>query len=160
MDEILEILENNAKLTSKEIATMIGKDERSVIKAIKKYEDQGIILKYKTLINEEVLGKTKKVKALIEVTVTPQKNAGFDAIAERIYHFPEVISCYLLSGGFDLLLIVEGNDIHEVGRFIAEKLSCMEHVGGTSTHFILKKYKENGDILKAKEKDKRISISP
>jgi len=159
MKELLEILENNAKLTPKEISLMLGKDEKSVIKEIKKYEDKGIILKYKAVINQEALGQSQEVRALIEVQVSPQRG-GFDSIAERIYRFPEVKSCYLLSGGFDLLLIVEGKDIHDVAKFVSEKLSCIEHVRGTVTHFILKKYKEDGEILKVKEKDKRLSVTP
>ena len=100
-----------------------------------------------------------KLRALIEVNVVPEKNLGFEHIAERIYSFPEVSSCYLLSGTYDFLVVVEGKDMHDVSNFIAEKLSPMENVRGTVTHFLLKKYKENGDILKRQEKDKRITIS-
>ena len=99
------------------------------------------------------------VRALIEVNIIPQKDAGFDKIAERIYSFPEVTSCYLISGTYDLLVIVEGRNIHTVSSFVAEKLSCLENVRGTSTHFLLKKYKEDGVILKHKEENKRIAIS-
>ena len=99
------------------------------------------------------------MRALIEVSVTPQKNVGFDSIAERIYSFPEVTSCYLLSGAYDLLLVVEGENIHTVANFVASKLSPMENVRGTTTHFLLKKYKEDGQILKQQAGTKRLNIS-
>lgn len=160
MDEILEILEKDARLTTEEIAKMVGKTTNAVKSAIKKYEKEGVILKYKTVINKELAPNDKKdVRALIEVKVAPQKNVGFDHMAERIYQFPEVASCYLLSGGYDLLLVVEGKDIHTVANFVAEKLAPMENVRGTVTHFLLKKYKEDGDILKRKSQDKRLAIS-
>jgi DNA-binding Lrp family transcriptional regulator len=160
MDEILEILENDSRLTAEEIAKMVGKSVATVKAAIKKYEKDGIILKYKTVINKELIREeTGGVRALIEVNVSPQKNVGFDYLAERIYRFPEVTSCYLLSGTYDLLLIVEGKSIHTVSNFVAEKLSPMENVRGTVTHFLLKKYKEDGQILKRKERTKRPNIS-
>ncbi len=160
MDEILEVLEKNARLTPEEIAKMTGKSAQAVKKAIKKYEKDGMILKYKTVLNKELVknGKTD-ARALIEVKVTPQKNVGFDHIAERIYLFPEVTNCYLLSGGYDLLLVVEGKDIQTIANFVAEKLAPMEHVRGTVTHFLLKKYKEDGDVLKRKSQDKRLAIT-
>src|SRR3989338_5535969 len=160
MDEILEILENDSRLTPQDIAKMVGKSPATVKAIIKKYEKAGVILKYKTVINKELLQEdTNGVRALIEVNVTPQKNVGFDYLAERIYRFPEVTSCYLLSGTYDLLLIVEGKNIHTVSSFVAEKLSPMENVRGTVTHFLLKKYKEDGRILKRREENKRIAIS-
>jgi len=160
MDEILEILENDSRLSPEDIGKMVGKSANAVKSAIKKYEKEGVILKYKTVINKELLQEeTGGVRALIEVNVSPQKNVGFDAIAERIYQFPEVTSCYLLSGSYDLLLIVEGKNIHTVSNFVAEKLSPMENVRGTVTHFLLKKYKEDGQILKRKERTKRPNIS-
>lgn len=160
MDEILEILKNDARVKPEEIAKMIKKDATTVKKIIKNYEKDGVILKYKTVINDEVLHKKSNlVRALIEVNIVPQKDFGFDKIAERIYSFTEVKSCYLLSGTYDLLLVVEGENIHTVSSFVAEKLSCMENVHGTATHFLLKKYKEDGVILKHKEENKRIAIS-
>ena len=160
MDEILEILENDSRLTPEDIAKMVGKSPSTVKAIIKKYEKDGVILKYKTVINKELLQEeTNGVRALIEVNVAPQKNVGFDYLAERIYRFPEVTSCYLLSGTYDLLLIVEGKSIHTVSNFVAEKLSPMENVRGTVTHFLLKKYKEDGQILKKKERTKRPNIS-
>jgi DNA-binding Lrp family transcriptional regulator len=160
MDEILEILARDARLSAKDIAKMTKKKEAEVKKAVKKYEKDGIILKYKTVLNEELVSENGKgVRALIEVNVVPQKNVGFDSLAERIYSFPEVTSCFLVSGTYDLLLIIEGKDIHTVADFIAEKLASMENVRGTVTHFMLKKYKEDGVILKSPHKDKRMAIS-
>jgi DNA-binding Lrp family transcriptional regulator len=160
MDEILEILEKDSRLTPEEIAKMTGKSASAVRTAIKRYEKDGVILKYKTVVNKELVKSERPdVRALIEVRITPQKNVGFDHIAERIYQFPEVSSCYLLSGGYDLLLVVEGKDIHTIANFVAEKLAPMENVRGTVTHFLLKKYKEDGDILKGKGRDKRLAIS-
>ncbi len=160
MREIIEILEKDARTTPEEIASMLNKSVASVKKTIKKLEKEGIILKYKTVINKELIEeKTRAVRALIEVKIAPQRGYGFDHIAERIYRFPEVVSCYLLSGTYDLLLVAEGKDIHAVSAFVSERLSTLDNVKGTVTHFLLKKYKEDGDILKRKERDKRIAIS-
>jgi len=160
MDEILEILEKDARASVEDIAKMLKKKPQSIKQAIKKFEKEGIILKYKTVINKELIRDTNsEVRALIEVNITPQKNVGFDKIAERIYSFPEVASCYLLSGTYDLLLIVGGKDLHTVAQFVAEKLAPLENIRGTATHFLLKKYKEDGVILKHKEENKRIAIS-
>lgn len=159
MDPILEVLEKDARLSPETISKMLNKDEKEVKKSIEKYEKEKIILHYKTVLNKELLLRSTEVRALIEVNVTPQRNVGFDALAERIYKFPEVKSCYLMSGGYDLLVIVEGKDLQTVASFISEKLSTLEHVRGTATHFLLKKYKEDGDILQKQEKDKRIAIS-
>jgi DNA-binding Lrp family transcriptional regulator len=160
MDEILEILSNDARRTPKEIAGLTGQSEDAVKKAIAKYEKSGVIVKYKTLINHDLAREDNSfVRALIEVSVSPQKDVGFDYIAERIYSFPEVTSCYLVSGSYDLLLVVEGEDIKTVSSFIAAKLSPMEQVRSTVTHFLLQKYKEDGNILKKKERGKRLNIS-
>lgn len=160
MDEILEILEKNARLTPEEIAAMLKRSISSVKTAIKKFEKQGVILGYKAVINKELVREDDSgVRAIIEVRIMPQKDVGFDKIAGRIYSFPEVKSCYLLSGTYDLLLIVEGRNIHTVSNFVAEKLAPLENVRGTTTHFLLKKYKEDGMILRHKEEDKRIAIS-
>ena len=160
MDEILEILSNDARITPKEIAKLTGQSEQAVKKAIAKYEKSGVIVKYKTLINHDLAREDNSfVRALIEVSVSPQKDVGFDYIAERIYSFPEVTSCYLVSGSYDLLLVVEGEDIKTVSSFIAAKLSPMEQVRSTVTHFLLQKYKEDGNILKKKARGKRLNIS-
>jgi len=160
MKDILEILEKDARATPAEIAMMLGTTPKAVSAAIKKMEKDGIILKYKAVVNKE-MGRDddSRVRALIEVRITPQKNLGFESVAERIYKFPEVSSCYLMSGAYDLLVVVEGRNINTVANFVAEKLSPMEHVRGTVTHFILKKYKEDGDILKIPEKSKIQAIT-
>jgi DNA-binding Lrp family transcriptional regulator len=160
MDEILDILSKDARVTSEEIAKLTGKSVASVTKAINKFEKDGTILKYQTLINHDQVKDSRTfVRALIEVSITPQKNVGFDYVAERIYSFPEVTSCYLVSGAYDLLLVVEGENILTVSEFIASKLSSMEQVRSTTTHFLLKKYKEDGHILKKKKSTKRLNIS-
>jgi DNA-binding Lrp family transcriptional regulator len=160
MDEILEVLQKDARVTPEEIAKMLKKKPQDIKKAITKYEKEGVILKYKTVINKDLIrDEDSSVRALIEVNIVPQKDFGFDKIAERIYSFPEVTSCYLISGTYDLLVIVEGKNIHTVSNFVAEKLSCLENIRGTATHFLLKKYKEDGVILKHREENKRIAIS-
>ena len=160
MREILEILEKDARTTPEEIARMLKKSVASVKKSVKKLEKDGVIVKYKTVINRELVrDDSRKVRALIEVKISPQRGYGFDHIAERIYRFPEVVSCYLLSGSYDLLLVVEGKDIHTVSSFVSERLATLDNVRGTVTHFLLKKYKEDGDLLKRKERSKRIAIS-
>ncbi|MCA9400176.1 MAG: Lrp/AsnC family transcriptional regulator [Candidatus Omnitrophica bacterium] len=160
MDEILEILSNDARITPEEIAKLTGQTIDQVKKKIKKFEKNGTIIKYKALIDyDQIQDKSTAVRALIEVGVTPQKDVGFDYIAERIYSFPEVTSCYLVSGTYDLLLVVEGDSLQTVSSFVAAKLSPMEHVRSTTTHFLLQKYKEDGHILKKKKKLKRLNIS-
>lgn len=160
MDEILSMLEKDARTTPQEIAKATGQSLGRVKGRIKEYEKQGVIVKYKAVINRELTDENGAgVRALIEVKVAPEKDRGFDHIAERIYRFPEVQSCYLLSGTYDLLLVVEGKNIQTIASFVASKLSPLENVRGTVTHFLLKKYKENGDILKTSEETKRLAIS-
>ena len=160
MDDILEILTQDARKTTAEIAKMTGRPENEVKKIISEYEKKGTILKYKAILNSEHISNADTVvRAWIEVSITPQRGAGFDSIADRIYKFSEVTSCYLISGGFDLLLLVEGNSLQEVAGFVAEKLSTLENVTSTSTHFLLKVYKENGDILRQPERQEHLPIS-
>ncbi len=160
MDEILDILSNDARISPEEVSKLTGKSVDAVNKAIKKYEKNGTIVKYKTVINHDLVRDSNSfVRALIEVSVAPQKDVGFDYIAERIYSFPEVTSCYLVSGAYDLLLVVEGENINTVSSFISTKLSPMEQVRSTTTHFLLQKYKEDGQVLKKKERGKRLNIS-
>ena len=142
MEEILEILEKNSRYTDEEIAVMAGKTVEEVREAIRDYEERSIIAGYTTLINWENTGK-ETVTALIEVKVTPQRGEGFDKVAERIYNFEQVRACYLMSGGFDLTVIV------------SEKLAVQEYVLSCATHFVLKKYKDHGTIFKEKEFDDR-----
>lgn len=157
MEEILEILEKNSRYTDEQIATMSGKTVEQVRDAIRDYEEQSIIAGYTTLINWENTG-TETVTALIEVNVTPQRGVGFDKVAERIYNFSQVKACYLMSGGFDLTVIIEGKTMKEVALFVSEKLAVQEYVLSTATHFVLKKYKDHGTIFKEKQIDDREAI--
>jgi len=159
MDDILEILESNARISFGDLAKLTGKSEKELKKIVKSYEKKGVIVKYKTVIDRQKIKDDKGVVALIEVKITPQKDVGFDLVAERIYRFPEVKSCYLLSGTYDLLLEVAGDDIHTVASFVAEKLAPLSSVRGTATHFMLKKYKEDGVVLVKKEKNSRLPIT-
>ena len=152
--KILKILEGDARTTPKQIATMTGTPQDEVAKIIKQAEKDHIILKYKTIINWEKAGE-EQVSALIEVKIAPQRDVGFDAVAERIYRFPQTRSVYLLSGTYDLLVLVSGKTMHEVADFVSQKLAPIEEVQGTVTHFLLKRYKEDGEILEGKEESKR-----
>ncbi len=157
MLELLELLEKDSRLTTEEMAIRLGISKEDLEKQIKEYEEQGVIVGYTTMINWE---KTEKenVTALIEAKVTPQRLEGFDRVAERIYKFPEVTNCYLMSGGFDLMVIIEGRTLKEVAMFVAHKLAPLESVLSTSTHFVLKKYKEKGRIFSKGETDEREAI--
>ncbi|HBW47038.1 TPA: AsnC family transcriptional regulator [bacterium] len=160
MDPILEILQKDARTSPEDIAKMLEMKPEDVEAKIKKYEEDGVILGYKAIINDELAhGDSKMVSALIEVKVSPRKNVGFDKIAEELYSYQDISNCYLLSGTYDLLLMVEGKDIQSVSRFVAEKLSPTEDVNGTVTHFLLKKYKQEGIILKHREDTKRQAIT-
>lgn len=160
MNEILEILAENARINPEEIAKLTGQSVAAVKTAIKKYEKEGVIVKYKTVINKDLLEVPHPlVRALIEVSITPQKDLGFDYVAERIYSFPEVKSCYLVSGTYDLLVEVEGENIQTVSNFVASKLSSMSNVRRTTTHFLLKKYKEDGHAFKKGKQKQRLNIS-
>ncbi len=160
MKEILEILMNDARTTPDEIAKMTGKSASAVRSQIKKYEQDGTIVQYKAIVNPEMVeGNQSMVRALIQVSIVPQKDVGFDHIAERIYSFSEVKSCYLVSGSYDLLVIVEGGNIQTVAEFVSSKLSSMENVRQTATHFLLKKYKEDGKIFKVAPRQKRLNIT-
>ena len=158
MDDLLEILENNARISLEDLQKLTGKSKKDIEKAMKNYEKKGVIVKYKTIINKQKTNN-KGVVALIEVKIAPQKDVGFDLVAQRIYRFPEVKSCFLLSGTYDLLLEVSGEDINTVASFVAEKLSPLSSVRGTATHFMLKKYKEDGVVLVKGEKNQRLPIT-
>jgi DNA-binding Lrp family transcriptional regulator len=159
MKEIFEILEQNGRATEEQIATMVDQPVSAVKKIIKQAEKDGTILKYKAIINWLKLGK-EDIQALIEVRVTPQRDVGFDAIAERIYQFPEVYSAYVVSGTYDLALLVKGKNMQEISSFVTEKLAPLEHVQSTVTHFLLKRYKENGETFRLpKETNRRLPIT-
>ena len=154
MKEILKILENEARTTPEQIATMLGRSVSDVEKAIKQAEGDRTIVKYKTMVNWEKTGR-EEVWALIEVKIQPQREVGFDAVAERIYRFPEARTVYLVSGTYDLAVLVTGKTMQEVAGFVSRKLATLESVQGTVTHFLLKRYKEDGEILEGEEKPKR-----
>lgn len=158
IEKILEILENDCNTTIEQIALMTESTPDAVAAAIDELKENGIILKNKSVINWE---KTNKefVTALIELKVTPQRGEGFDKIAERIYKFPEVKSVYLMAGAFDLTVIIEGKTMKEVALFVANRLAPMDSVISTGTHFVLKKYKDEGIIFEDDEKDGRQVIS-
>jgi DNA-binding Lrp family transcriptional regulator len=159
--EILKILEKDSRTSLKQISDITGIPQSEVSKTIKKAEEDHTIVKYKTVVNWEKVGNgDENVFALIEVKITPQRDVGFDAIAERIYRFPQAHTVYLLSGTFDLMVIVTGKNMHEVANFVSQKLAPVEGVQSTVTHFMLKKYKEDGEILAGKEELKRQPYVP
>ncbi len=159
MKEILEILEHNPKIEIGEIATMTGLTEAHVTSKIREMEEKGIIRKYKTVIDWEKAGE-EYVYAIIELKVTLRSRTGYDSIAERIAKFPEVISVRLISGDHDLSLTVRGKSMKDVAFFVAEKIATLEQIQGTVTHFVLRTYKQDGDILFEKEHPERLAVSP
>ena len=158
MKEVFEILEKDARATPEQISTMTGVPLAEVKRIIEKAEKERTIVKYKAMINWERLGE-EQVRALIEVRVQPQREVGFDALAERIYRFPQVFSAYLVSGTYDLAVLVVGKTMQEVAAFVSQKLAPLEGVQGTVTHFLLKRYKEDGEILEGKEEAKRLPLT-
>ena len=159
MEEILELLRQNARLSIEDIAAMTKKSASEVAAIIKKLEDDGVILKYAAIINPEKDKAAKdKVCAEIQIQVQPQREHGFDAIADRIYRFPQVKSLYLMSGGYDLKVIIEGDNLKDVALFVSEKLSTLEGVRSTKTNFVLKTYKENDIVYVADERDRREGV--
>lgn len=157
-EHILNYLEKNARVDMKELSILLGMNELDVINEIAAMEAEGVICGYHTLIDWEKVTQ-EKVMAIIEVRVTPQRGKGFDDIAERIYKYPEVKSTYLISGGYDLLVFMEGKTLREISTFVTEKLSTLESVISTATHFVLHKYKDNGTILHKEPEDERIITS-
>ena len=156
-EELLTIIEKNSRIDLKELAVILGVRETDVVNELEVMEKEGVICGYHTLVNWEKTSN-EKVTALIEVRVTPQRGQGFDNVAERIYRYPEVRSVYLISGGFDLMVILEGKTLREVSSFVSDKLSTLDRVLSTSTHFILKKYKDHGTIFVQKNEDEREKI--
>ena len=158
-EQLLSIIEKNSRIDLKELAVMLGRDEIDVVNELQKLEEEKIICGYHTLINWEKTS-IEKVIALIEVKVTPQRGQGFDRIAARIYNYPEVRDVYLISGGFDLLVTLEERSLKEIAQFVSEKLSALDSILSTGTHFILKKYKDHGTIIDENIKDERELVSP
>lgn len=158
-EELLAVIEKNSRIDLKELAVILGVEEIDVVNELAAMEAEGVICGYHTLINWEKTSN-EKVSALIEVRVTPQRGQGFDAIAERIYKYPEVRSVYLMSGGYDLMIIIEGKSLREVSSFVSDKLSTLDSVLSTATHFILKKYKDHGTAFAQNKQDEREMITP
>ena len=158
-EQILTFLEKNSRIDPKELAILLGSDEVTIMNEIAKMEEEKVICGYHTLIDWEKVSD-EKVTALIEVRVTPMRGQGFDSIAERIYNYPEVRSVYLISGAYDLMVILEGETLKQVSGFVSDKLSTLDSVLSTATHFILKKYKDHGTIFTKKSKDERMLVTP
>ncbi len=157
---ILDIIGKNSRFSLEDLAAMLETDKETVEREIKAMEDDKIICGYPALINWDNTDH-EKVTALIEVNVTPQRDMGFNKVAERIYKFEEVESVYLMSGDFDLTVIIQGKSMNEVARFVSEKLSTLEYVNSTATYFVMKKYKEHGIIMEAEHDDKeRMLVTP
>ena len=158
-EKILAVIEKNSRIDIKDLATLLGEDEVAVANEIAEMEKERIICGYHTLIDWDKTGD-EKVTALIEVRVTPQRGMGFDKVAERIYEYNEVEAVYLMSGGYDFTVMIEGKTMRQVAQFVSEKLAPMESVLSTATHFILKKYKDHGTIIAEEEQDERMLITP
>ena len=157
-EKILTFIEKNSRIDVKQLAIMVGVDETVILNELEAMEQERVICGYHTLIDWDKVG-IDKVTALIEIRVTPQRGMGFDKVAERIYNYPEVNSIYLISGGFDFMVIIEGKTLREVSQFVSEKLAPMDTVLSTKTNFILKKYKDHGTILAKPAKDEREMIN-
>jgi len=159
MDQLLNLLRENAALTPAQLSKMLNLSEAEVAAKIKTYEKDQVILGYRTIVNEEKLG-VDRVRAVIEVKITPERGGGFDRLAERIAKYAEVRSCYLMSGGYDLLVIAEGNSLREVASFVSEKLATIHGVLSTATHFMLKPYKEQGMLMAREQNEERLAVTP
>lgn len=160
MQEILDLLQSDARLSPDEIAAMTKRPVAEVAAAIAQLEEDGVILKYTAIVNQEkISAENDMVRAVIEIQVTPEREHGFDSLAERIYRFPQVKSLYLMSGGYDLQVIIEGKTLKEVAFFVARKLSTLNGVKSTKTHFVLKAYKENDIVYVDSKKDNREGVT-
>jgi len=157
--EILSVLEKDARIETADLAKMVGLSVEETESILKKLENDKVIVKYLTMIDWTKVDDHQGVRAMIDVKVTPKQGVGFDEIAGKIYRYDEVQSVYLMSGTYDLSVIVEGKTLNEVANFVSQKLSTLESVVSTTTHFILKKYKHDGIILEQEKKDKRIVVS-
>lgn len=157
-EKILGYIEKNSRIDIRDLAIMLDSDETTIMNELEAMEEEHIICGYHTLINWEKAG-IEKVTALIEVRVTPQRGMGFDKVAERIYNYPEVNAVYLISGGFDFMVTLEGKTLREVSEFVSDKLSPLDTVLSTKTNFILKKYKDHGTVMAVQRKDERELVS-
>jgi DNA-binding Lrp family transcriptional regulator len=159
MEPLLKLLRENAALRPGQIAILLNMPESEVVAKIKAYEADQIILAYRTIINEEKLG-LENVRAVIEVKITPEREGGFNRLADRIAKYQEVRSCYLMSGAYDLLVVVEGASLQQVAMFVSEKLATIQGVISTATHFMLKPYKEQGVLMRRETNEERLAVSP
>src|SRR5512137_1099758 len=159
MEQLLKLLRDNAALAPAQLAPMLNLSEAEVTARIKAYEKDEVILGYRTILNEEKLG-VDQVRAVIEVKITPERGGGFDRLAERIARYDEVKSCCLMSGAYDLLVVVEGESLKEVAMFVSQKLSTIQGVLSTATHFILKPYKHEGVLMKPERHEERLPVAP
>jgi DNA-binding Lrp family transcriptional regulator len=159
MDPLLKLLHENAALKPAQLASMLNQTENDIAAKIKSFETEHVILGYRAILNEEKLG-LEIVRAVIEVKITPERGGGFDRLAERIAKYSEVRSCYLMSGGYDLMVIVEGSNLREVATFVSEKLATIQGVVSTATHFMLKPYKEQGVLMSHERNEERLAVSP
>jgi DNA-binding Lrp family transcriptional regulator len=159
MEELLKLLKTNAKTTPADLAKELDLTEAEVKNRIAQFESDGVILGYHAIIDTDKIS-TGTVTAVIEVKITPERGGGFDRLASRIAKFEQVQSCYLMSGGYDLLVIIEGKTLQEVAQFVAERLSTIKGVISTATHFRLKAYKENGALLHHEEHSQRLAVAP
>ena len=159
MDPLLKLLYENAALKPSQLAAMLATTEAEVVAKTKAFEADHVILGYRAVLNEEKLGRDI-VRAVIEVKITPERGGGFDRLAERIAKYAEVHSCHLMSGGYDLLVVVEGTSLREVASFVSEKLSTIQGVISTATHFMLKAYKEQGILVQREHNEERLAITP
>ena len=159
MEPLLKLIRENAAWTPAELGAMLNLSESEVITRIRKYETDQIILGYRAILDEEKLG-LDVVRAVIEVKITPERGGGFDRLAERIAKYSEVQSCYLMSGGYDLLVVVQGHNLREVATFVSEKLATVQGVISTATHFMLKPYKEQGVLMKTEVNEERLAVAP
>lgn len=159
MDPLLQLLKDNASLRPAQLAVMLNLPEAEVVSRIKALEQDGVILAYRTILNEDKLS-TQKVRAVIEVKITPERGGGFDRLAERLAKYSEVQSCYLMSGSYDLMVMLEGSTLREVSTFVSEKLATIQGVLSTSTHFILKPYKQQGVLIHQEAAEGRLPVTP
>jgi DNA-binding Lrp family transcriptional regulator len=159
MDPLLKLLRENAALKTGQLAVMLDLSEEEVTRKIKAYEEELVILGYRTVLNEEKLG-VDMVRAVIEVKITPERGGGFNRLAERIAKYAEVNSCYLMSGSYDLLVVVEGRNLRELASFVSEKLATIQGVLSTATHFMLKPYKEQGVLMAPEQNEDRLAVTP
>ena len=159
MDALLKLLHDNAAFKPAQLAALLNLTEAEVTAKIKAYEQDRVILGYRTVLNEEKLG-VDVVRAVIEVKITPERGGGFDRLAARIAKYDEVHSCYLMSGTYDLLVIVEGNTLREVATFVSEKLATVQGILSTATHFMLKPYKEQGVLMVPEKSEERLAVTP